>query len=218
MAQVSTINQYPPEQLYVRWGAFGSFGIHIFVAGVIVLIAFLTHVKSLEQLMKESGSIATNGPAPEQPMEVILQPDDLPPPPPTDNPEFIREIEKPKSVVTPPQAVIPKPVVQVQPKYTAPKATGSGESNTVSKLIVGSGGFPAPGYPLEAEVRHQAGTVVVNIQFNSEGSVSEAEVIESSGVSILDANARSWIRSHWHNASFASRSVSVPITYRLPGV
>ena len=201
----------------MRWGTAGSLGAHLFVAAVVLLVAFLTHVKTLEELMKESGSIITSGPAPEQPMEVVLQPDDVPPPPPIDNPEFIREIEKLKPVPVPPPEVVKKPVVQVKPKYTAPKATGDGESNTVSKLIVGSGGFPAPGYPVEAQMRHQSGTVLMSVQFDGGGSVSEAQVLSSSGVSVLDSNARSWIRSHWHNASFAGQSVSVPITYHLPG-
>ncbi len=201
----------------MRWGTVGSLGAHLFVAAVVLLVAFLTHVKTLEELMQESGSIATNGPAPEQPMEVVLQPDDVPPPPLTDNPEFIREVEKPKTTAAPPPEIVKKSVVQVKPKYTAPRATGDGESNTVSKLIVGSGGFPAPGYPVEAQMRHQSGTVLMNVQFDGGGSVSETQVLSSSGVSILDSNTRSWIRSHWHNASFAGQRVSVPITYHLPG-
>jgi TonB family protein len=83
---------------------------------------------------------------------------------------------------------------------------------------VGSGGFPAPGYPLEAELRHQTGTVVVTIQFNSDGGVSEVDVIQSSGVSSLDSNTERWIRGHWQNPNFAGRTVSVPINYHLHGV
>ena len=218
MAQSSTLTQYPPEQYYVRWGAAGSFGIHLFVASTILLIAFLTHVKTLEQLMKESGSIATTGPAPEEPMEVVLQPDDTPPPPPIVNPDFVREIEKPKPVVVPPPPVpVKKVVAQVKPRYTAPRATGTGETNTVSRLVVGSNQFPQPPYPVEAEMKHQTGTVNVNIQFDGGGRVAEVEVSSSSGVSILDSNTRSWIRSRWHDTSFAGQTVSVPITYRMPG-
>jgi len=218
MPHVSTINQYPPEQSYVRWGAVGSLGIHFLVAGAVLLVAFLAHVKTLEELMKESGSIATNGPAPEEPMEVVLQPDDVPPPPPSVNPEFVRQIETPKPVVVaPPPIVVKKTVAQVKPKYTAPAAKGDGQTNTVSRLVVGSSEFPQPPYPVEAEMQHQTGSVNVSIQFDGSGSVTDVQVLDSTGASIFISNTRSWIRSHWRNASFAGQSVSVPITYHLPG-
>jgi TonB family protein len=189
---------------------------------MIILVAVLNHVDTIEQLMKKSGSVATDGPAPEDPMEVLIKPDDLPPPPPVVNPEFVQQIEKPKPkpiVVPPPVVPPPKPVVvaREKPIYTAPKATGSGQTNTVTRLVVGAGGFPAPGYPWEARMHHQTGTVVISIQFDSDGSVSEAEVVESSGVSSLDSNTEQWVRNHWHNASFAGRSVRVPINYHLRG-
>ena len=87
-----------------------------------------------------------------------------------------------------------------------------------SRLVVGTGGFPQPGYPVEAEMRHQAGTVLVSIQFDGAGRVADAEVVQSSGVSLLDSNTRSFIRSHWHDPSFAGKTVSVPITYHLAGI
>jgi periplasmic protein TonB len=220
MAHTSILSQYPPEQGYFRLGTAGSFGLHMLVAGVILLVAFLTHVKTIEELMKESGSVATSGPAPEEPMEVVLVPDDTPPPPPVVNPDFVRQIEKPKPVVVP--IPVPQPVKQIvakaKPRYTAPRATGDGQTNTVSRLVVGTGGFPQPGYPVEAEMRHQAGTVLVSIQFDGAGRVADAEVVQSSGVSLLDSNTRSFIRSHWHDPSFAGKTVSVPITYHLAGI
>ena len=42
------------------------------MAGLIALIAFLTHIKSIEQLMAEGGAIAQNGPAPQE-IEVELR-------------------------------------------------------------------------------------------------------------------------------------------------
>ncbi len=201
----------------MRWGALGSVGLHLLVIAGVLLIAFLTHVKSLEELMRESGSIAQSGPAPEQPMEVVLQPDDVPPPPPTLNPDFIRQIEKPKPVVIPPPqpVVVKKPVVQVKPRYTAPKATGTGESETVSRLVVGSANFPQPGYPYEAQARRQTGTVLISIQFDGSGNAADVSVIQSSGVSILDSSARIFIRSHWKDARFAGQTKTVPIEFTL---
>ncbi|MCE0497408.1 MAG: energy transducer TonB [Methylacidiphilales bacterium] len=218
MAHPASLTRYPAEQIYLRHGATASLGLHLLVAGTIVLIAFLTHVKTIEQLMAEGGSIAQSGPAPEENIEVELRPDDLPPPPPTVNPEFINQVELPKPVVVPPPPVIvppPKPVVVNKPRYTAPKATGTGESANISHLVVGSSGFPQPGYPYEAEVHHQTGTVFVGIQFDAQGNAGDVEVIGSSGVSILDSSTRSFIRSHWHNENFAGQHVTVPVEYRL---
>lgn len=218
MAQNSQLSQYPPEEVHLRWGLSGSCGIHLTIAGAVLLLAFLTHVKSLEELMRDSGSIATNGPAPEEPMEVVLQPDDTPPPP-TLNPDFIRQVEKPKppEVVPPkpPPVQVQKPVPQQKPRYTAPRATGSGETNTVSRLVVGSGNFPAPTYPYSARANRETGTVLIAIQFDGSGGIENAEVANSSGYDDLDSNTRIFIRAHWHDPSFAGRSVTVPIQYKL---
>ncbi len=218
MAHPARLTRYPAEQVFIRHGTTASFGLHVLVAGTIALIAFLTHIKTIEQLMAEGGSIAQNGPAPQE-MEVELRPEDLPPPPPTVNPEFIRQVELPKPVVVPPPPVPvtppPKPVIVAKPRFTAPKAIGSGESASVSRLVVGTSGFPQPAYPYQALVRHQTGTVSVAVQFDASGSVSDVEVISSSGVSALDSGATSFIQANWHNASFAGRHVNVPIDFRM---
>jgi TonB family protein len=219
MSQSAGFTHYPEDQAYLRQGTTASFGLHLLVAGVILLIAFLTHIKTIEQLMAEGGSIAQNGPAPQENIEVELRPQDLPPPPPTVNPEFVRQVELPKPVVIPPPPIPvtppPKPVVVAKPRFTAPKATGSGESASVSHLVVGSSGFPQPAYPYQAMVRHQMGTVSVSIQFDGNGSVSDAEVTQSSGVAILDSAAVSAIQSTWHNASFAGRHATIPIEFHM---
>jgi TonB family protein len=212
---------YPGEEIYIREGATASFSLHLLVAGLVVLVAFLTHIKTIEQLMAEGGSIAQNGPAPQETMEVELRPEDLPPPPPTVNPEFIRQIELPKPVVTPPPPVPvpppPKPVIVAKPRFTAPKATGSGDSASVSRLVVGTSGFPQPSYPYQAEVRGQTGTVSVAVQFDGSGSVADVEVTTSSGVPILDSATTSFIQANWHNPGFAGRHATVPIRFELNG-
>jgi TonB family protein len=220
MSQTASITRYPEDQFYLRHGATASFGLHLFVAGLVALIAFLTHIKSIEQLMAEGGSIEQSGPAPEENIELLLRPDDLPPPPPTVNPEFICQVELPKPVVTPPPPVPvtpppPKPVIVAKPHFTAPKATGTGESAGVSHLVVGSSGFPKPIYPYAAQVRHQTGTVTVSIQFDSTGGVADADVAESSGVPALDSGAVSFIRAHWHDERFAGQRDTVPIEFDM---
>lgn len=218
MSHPASLRNYPGEQIYLREGATASFSLHLLVASLVVLIAFITHIKSIQQLMAEGGSIAQNGPAPQE-LEVELRPEDIPPPPPTVNPEFIRQVELPKPVVIPPPPVPvtppPKPVVVAKPRFTAPKATGSGESASVSRLVVGTSGFPQPAYPYQAMVRHQTGTVSIAIQFDGSGSVSDVEVTGSSGVPILDSSTISFIQSNWHNPSFAGRHATVPIEYRM---
>jgi len=207
MAHTSVINRYPDEETYGRWGMAGSFSLHVLFIAIVLGIAWLTGVKSIEQLMKESGALAIAPPPPQdQPVEVELK-DMLPPPPPVDNPEFIRQIEKP--IPIPPPPVIKKPVVQ--PRKAAPPAPSA--PAVVSKLVVGSGNFPRPGYPYEALVRRETGTVIVSIEFDSGGGVSEVNVVTSSGHSDLDSSARSFIREHWRDSSFANQSATVPIQY-----
>lgn len=210
----SLLSQYPPEEPQMRWGALGSFSIHVLVVLFVLLLAFLTHVKSLEELMRESGSIATNGPAPEDPMEVTLE-QLAPPPPPTDHVEFAKQIELPKPELPKPPPAKVQPVKKPKPHFTAPRATGSGATNTVSKLVVGSGNFPAPQYPYYARLHHESGIVTVNIQFDSAGRAEGVEIVRSCGYDDLDDNAREWIRDKWQDASFAGQSATVPVQYTL---
>ena len=207
MADVSTLNRYPVEETYFRWGAAGALGIHIFLAAVVLVIAWLTGIKSIEQLMKESGSPAINAPPPDQQIEVELK-DDLPPPPPVVNPEFIRQIEKP--VPPPPKPVIKKPEVQPKLRPAAPAPA------MVSRLVIGSGNFPKPLYPIYAMLHHETGTVVFSIQFDGDGKASDVDVVSSSGYSDLDSSARYWIRSRWHDSNYANSSATVPIAFVPP--
>jgi TonB family protein len=206
MANISHMSRYHGSETYLRWGAVGSFGLHFLLAVLVLTVAWLTGVKSIEQLMKESGSLEMNPPPPDQQLEVELK-DDLPPPPPTPNPEFIRQIEKP--IPPPPKLVLKKPVEQPKPRPIAQVPA------MVSRLVVGSGNFPKPGYPYEAELRRETGTVTLSIQFDSEGGVSDVAVSDSSGHPDLDSGARSFIRAHWRDPDFAGRAVTVPIAFEL---
>jgi len=207
MPHISTLNHYPPEQTYVRWGTAGALGIHILLAAIILIVAWLTGIKSIEQLMKESGSPAIAAPPPDEQIEVELK-NILPPPPPVANPDFIKQIVKPPP--PPPKLIIKKPEVQPKPR---PVATAPA---IVSRLVIGSGSFPRPGYPYESLIHHESGTVVLSIQFDADGSAADVDVISSSGYPDLDASARSWILSRWHDSSYANTSATVPIAYQLP--
>lgn len=206
MAHASVINRYPDEQTYGRWGMAGSFSLHIFFVLIVLGIAWLTGIKSIEQLMKESGALAIQPPPPQDQLVEVELKDVLPPPPLVENPEFIRQIEKPK----PPPPVIKKLVPKPKPKAAVPAPSTPA---VVSKLVVGSGSFPRPGYPYEALLRHETGTVMVSIEFDSGGSVDEVNVVASSGHSDLDSSTRSFIREHWRDPNFAGQSATVPIQY-----
>jgi TonB family protein len=214
------ITQYPPEDLRVGRGVMIAVGIHLFVAALICIILYIMGIQSLKELLEKGGAIASSGPAPEQPMVIELKVEDIKPPP-TDHIEFMEQILKPKPVVIvkppPPPKPVPKPVVKTKPHFTAPKATGSGTSEVVSGFVKGTSGFPAPGYPYEALQAGEGGTVQMQVVFDSTGAVASAQILGSSGVTILDISTRNFIYGHWKNATQANRTVAVSIVYDPSG-
>jgi len=210
------LSHYPPEELHVARGIVISFVIHVVVAGLICLILYLLGIVSLRELLEKGGAIASSGPAPEQPVVMQLDLDKLVPPP-TDQIEFIKQILKPKPVPIVPKPPepkpIPKPVVKTKPHFTAPKATGSGNTNAVSGAIAGTSGLPHPSYPYEALQAGEGGTVLMRVVFDSTGGISSAEVAGSSGVVLLDTWTRNFIYAHWKNAGLANQTYTVPVIY-----
>lgn len=205
-AQPAHINDYPPERNYAKEAIGVSFGAHIFVVVIIGIIALIFHVKSLRDLMLQGGSIEMHAAPPEEKIEVFLK-DELPPPPPVVNPEFIRQIVKP-----PPKPVVvekPKPKPQPTPTVSAPKV------QMESRLVVGTSGLPRPGYPIKAKLMHIQGTVMISVSFDSSGKAVGAEVVSSSGSGLLDGPTCSFILEHWTNAAFAGRTETVPVEYNL---
>jgi len=216
------LTRYPREPLRLGRGALIAIGIHLFAAIAVCVISYLLGIQSLKELLEKGGSLASSGPAPEQPMVIELKLEDIQPPP-TDHIEFIRQILKPKPVIVkppppPPKPTPEKPVVKTKPRFTAPKATGSGNSSTVSSFVLGSSGLPAPGYPYEAREAGEAGTVVMQVEFDASGGVGSANVVRSSGVELLDNSTRLFIYGHWKNSSLANKLIEVPVTYDLSGV
>ncbi len=218
------LTKYPPEDSRVVRGIAISVGLHFFVAAIVCLILYLLGIVSLRELMAKGGAIASSGPAPEQPMTIDIKLDDLLPPP-TDNPEFVKEVlkEKPIPVVVPkPPEVKPptpvakpvaKPVVKTKPAFTAPKATGSGNSIAVSGAVAGTSGLPHPSYPQEALQQNEGGTVRLHVVFDGSGGIASADVSGSSGVILLDTWTRNFVYAHWKNPGLAGRSYDVPFVY-----
>jgi TonB family protein len=193
-----SIHDYPPEHIYVRWAAPASIGFHLLLVGIVVLVAYVNHVRSLRDLMTAS--------MPQLPMDqlqVILI-DDNKPPPPTDNPLWIKQLIIPKVKPPPPPPPPPKPKPKPQVVRVVPH------------LVVGSHHLPTPSYPIEAFRNHIEGTVLMKVAFDGSGGVVAAEVISSSGSSVLDSETRHFILQNWREADMAGQVQTVPIQYVLP--
>ena len=150
---------YPfEEERHRRVGLVASVVIHLFLAAVVLLAAWFFGIRSLRQFM--AGPVHQS-PPPDSIQVVLLQDDEIPPPP-TPHPEFI--IQKliqppaPKPLVIkppPPKPPPPRPVVQHKAIKAAPTpavATNSASNSGALKVVVGSGSFPAPDYPPEADL------------------------------------------------------------------
>jgi TonB family protein len=211
---IALISQYPREHQHVRRSALLAVGIHLLIAALVCLITYWLGIVSLRDLLTKGGSIAESGPAPEV-EEVFLVEQELTPPP-TPNPEFVQQIVKPKVAPppVPPKKAVPKPN-PVKPHYTAPNAHGQGTTQNLSVARVGSSGLPAPPYPYAAHNAGDEGTVGMEVVFGPDGSVASAEVVQSSGYSILDVSTRNFVYGHWKNAQLANQTIHIPIIYDM---
>ncbi len=107
-------------------------------------------------------------------------------------------------------AVSPAAAAMAKSSLSKPAAAAS-----ASSYAPGPNVLPHPPYPAEAQDRGQTGTVLMSVQFDLKGDVADAEVARSSGVPLLDAATRSFIRAHWHSPAYAGRAVDVPVQYKL---
>ena len=108
-----------------------------------------------------------------------------------------------------------KPSNKPRPKYVAAHATGQGTAPDISSEQLAKLGYPAPNYPPQAQSLRETGTVLMEVGFGPDGSVTNALVRQSSGFSILDMSTRSFIRVHWKDLGRANTTISVPIIYTL---
>jgi TonB family protein len=149
-------------------------------------------------------------PAPAQPPKLELPPAPppeglavLPPEPPmpakTSSPKMIKTASSPSSLEKKHQAAAKPAVASAPPSSYAP----------------GREDLPHPPYPIEARDGHKTGTVLVNIQFDAQGSVARARVWRSSGVVLLDDETMSFIRANWHSSIHAGQTINVPVEYKL---
>ena len=208
---------YPFEDhRHRRLGFAAAIVLHLLVMALVLLAAWLFGIKNLRQLM--AGPVLQS-PPPETIQVVLLQEDD-PPPPPTLHPEFI--IQKliqppaPKPIVRPPpKPPPPVPIVQHKASKAVPTAMKAPASRGNLTVVVGSGSFPAPIYPAEAQRGRIQGTVLVDVLFDGSGHVASVSLAQSSGSRILDDAARDTIKHDWFNVSYANVHASVPIKFDL---
>ena len=209
-AKQQALIHYPKESRYVRWGMTASIGAHVLFALIVLILAWLNNIRSLRDLM--TSAIAMSPPPNE--IQVILPPDDIPPPP-TDHPLFIKQIiqvpkpppiPKPKPKPPPPK---PQPIIQ----HLQSNAHPTGAAST--KIQVGSSHFPRPDYPYAARSRHLVGNMVMTIVFNGSGKAVGATVAKSTGSSLLDNAAREKILDAWGDPAYADKTINVPIQFTL---
>ena len=73
-----------------------------------------------------------------------------------------------------------------------------------------------PVYPAEAQMRGQHGTVVVLIHVSENGVATNADVMESSGVGVLDQAAlAAVVKWHFHPAMKAGQTVPFDMPFRF---
>jgi protein TonB len=73
-----------------------------------------------------------------------------------------------------------------------------------------------PAYPAEAEMRGQHGAVVVVIHVSENGVAASVDVVESSGVAVLDQAAVAAVRKwRFHPAMQAGRTIPFDMPFRF---
>ena len=75
---------------------------------------------------------------------------------------------------------------------------------------------PEASYPRAAYLRKLEGTVVLSMVVNSDGTVTEVEVIQSSGHRLLDRAALVAALGYRFESGEGNMTVQKPFTFRLP--
>jgi TonB family protein len=154
-------------------------------------------------------------PFPKPPVLITIVP---PPPKPAPTTPLVAPVLTETQVTTAapsPIKTTTKPNTKPRPKYVAAQATGQGTAPDISSEQLAKLGYPAPNYPPQAQSMHETGTVLMEVGFGPDGRVTNAQVRQSSGFSILDMSTRSFIRVHWKDLGRANTTISVPIIYTL---
>jgi protein TonB len=101
-----------------------------------------------------------------------------------------REVAPPK-----PKMIVPVAVPQIQTKQEAPSLQQSVQADTAVKGITST--HTSPPYPPGAKEKGQQGMVQLRLSIDTDGLVTDAQVVVSSGVPELDDTAARWVKAHW---------------------
>jgi len=126
-------------------------------------------------------------------------PPEAPPPPPPKiaappPPPFIPPPEIQIAVAPPVQSTITQVTTKAPPPSLAP-IRPTPRAATAAALDRSSCPTPEPQYPMASRRNQEAGTLVLRIQIDINGSPGKIEVSRSSGYPRLDESARNWIAS-----------------------
>lgn len=150
----------------------------------------------------------------EIPPEPTPPPDEEPPPPPPPPPDEPTEftVEEPTPPPRPKDAPTPKPRAKVAATRPAGIPSGPVSYNASKANMISA---PHPVYPYEARRSHATGSGKFMVIFDSGGSVSDVQTLQSIGNSILDQTTINTFR-RWR-AKPGVTKVVVPITYTMQG-
>ena len=196
---------YRPGQRWQIWVAFACAIAFHFAA--ISLARSVPETPSFPQAAGGDVDIAldpTPDQSPAQPLE-----------PPPEPPEFVKPDEAFPDDISAPAPIYRKKWKSVSPSKSTSVAGLSGPSFGSMKALATYA--PRPAYPYEARRRGTTGSgLVVLIIDSSTGIVTDAQLVQSTGSSVLDNSAVSAFRRWRFNSGTATR-VQVPITYTLTG-
>lgn len=203
---------YRPPPTWQLWAAFGG---ALVVMSISVVLAGIHPEEpppaDVSQIPEAVSAILETEPAPPEPTPPPEEPDIPPPPPP---PEAVPEFREEQ----------PTPPPQNRPKTKTPQtpirrdSAGSPGPSSISGAKVAAVFSPRPEYPYEARKRKQTGSGVCVLTVDvASGSVTDAEMTQSTGSPILDSSTTSAFRRWRFRANSVAPKVKVPITYTMTG-
>jgi protein TonB len=140
-------------------------------------------------------------------------------PPPTSQPAAFAPPTVPQPMMEAPP--VPTPAApRPQPVHVTPhmRSTAPPAPSVPTMANAGPSDYlyrPDPPYPYLAKHQHQEGTVILLVRINDAGDPIDVQVHRSSGYTILDESARSWVAENYRFKPGDLRLLLVPVTYQL---
>jgi TonB family protein len=203
---------YRPPPKWQVWAAIaGALGIH-FAAVAIASLHPKEEIMDLTDIPEATVEMSIE--QQQEPPQPTPPPEEEPPPPPPpeaipeEKPEFVEEKNTP-----PPKTTSNKPVVPI----ARPKPVGPIGPMSMSSAKAVAVSAPRPEYPYEARRSKITGSGVCVMSVDpSSGSVTSADMAQSTGSPILDNAATSAFR-RWRFKPGTVSKVRTPITFTMSG-